>query len=213
VWDYFYKQNDPTLSLQVDDDGLFSVAMQVPYALRRCCTPPPPSPLPNPDSYKPPTDLLAMQDRGSLVAAGSVDGSVYMLELCEGLATMQQNEKQSVQQVAPPPLACYTPLPFYTPLTLLLALNSPPPPYQMLERESKREKNLETRAKEMRQKEKRMAESQEGADGEKPTWAEQETAIEKDFWSTVEAFALKARADGYGAPPPSDEIENGTPPQ
>ena len=29
VWDYFYKQNDPTLSLQIDDDGLFSVAMQV----------------------------------------------------------------------------------------------------------------------------------------------------------------------------------------
>ena len=83
----------------------------------------------------------------------------------------------------------------------------------MLERESKREKNLEARAKEMRQKEKRMAEAQEGADGEKPTWAEQETAIEKDFWSTVEAFALKAGADGYGAaPPPSDEIENGTPP-
>jgi len=149
VWDYFYKQNDPTLSLQIDDDGLFSVAMQ---------------------------------DQGSLVAAGSVDGSVYMLELCEGLATMQQNEKQSVQQ--------------------------------MLERESKREKNLEARAKEMRQKEKRMAEAQEGADGEKPTWAEQETAIEKDFWSTVEAFALKAKANGYGASPPSDdEIENGTPPQ
>ena len=84
----------------------------------------------------------------------------------------------------------------------------------MLERESKREKNLEARAKEMRQKEKRMAEAQEGADGEKPTWAEQGTAIEKDFWSTVEAFALKAKANGYGASPPSDdEIENGTPPQ
>ena len=44
-----------------------------------------------------------MQDQGSLVAAGSVDGSGYMLELCEGLATMQQNEKQSVQQVGPLP--------------------------------------------------------------------------------------------------------------
>ena len=162
-----------------------------------------------------------MQDQGSLVAAGSVDGSVYMLELCEGLATMQQNEKQSVQQVGAPPLACYTPLPCYAPLhcyTPLPCCTVPLPchthPNKMLERESKREKNLEARAKEMRQKEKRMAESQEGADGEKPTWAEQETAIEKDFWSTVEAFALKAGADGYGAPPPpSDEIENGTPPQ
>ena len=33
MWDYFYKQNDPTLSLQIDDDGLFSVAMQAPDAL------------------------------------------------------------------------------------------------------------------------------------------------------------------------------------
>jgi len=148
VWDYFYKQNDPTLSLQIDDDGLFSVAMQ---------------------------------DQGSLVAAGSVDGSVYMLELCEGLAVMQQNEKQSVQQ--------------------------------MLERESKREKNLEARAKEMRQKAARMAESQESTES-KPSWAEQETAIEADFWKTVEAFSLKAEENGNGAPlPPADEKENGTPAQ
>ena len=42
---------------------------------------------------------------------------------------------------------------------------------------------------------------------------EQESAIEKDFWATVEAFALKAAEEGYGAKPPSDEIENGPPPQ
>ena len=47
VWDYFYKQNDPTLSLQVDGDGLRTIKMQ---------------------------------DGGSLLATGSVDGSVYMLE-------------------------------------------------------------------------------------------------------------------------------------
>jgi len=140
VWDYFYKQNDPTLSLQIDDDGLFTVAMQ---------------------------------DQGSLVATGSVDGSVYMLELCEGLAIMQQNEKQSVQQ--------------------------------MLERESKREKNLEARAKEMRQKEKRAQESQESTE-KKASWAEQEKAVEEDFWRTVETYTLKEEGgvapEENGAPPP-----------
>ena len=50
---------------------------------------------------------------------------------------------------------------------------------QMLERESKREKNLEARAKELRAKEKRAAESQanEGA-GEKTPWEESVKAIE-----------------------------------
>ena len=140
VWDYFYKQNDPTLSLQIDDDGLFTVAMQ---------------------------------EQGSLVATGSVDGSVYMLELCEGLATMQQNEKQSVNQ--------------------------------MLDRESKREKNLEARAKEMRQKEKRAAETQESTET-KATWAEQEKSIEEDFWKTVEAYTKKE--EGYAAG--GEEAANGT---
>jgi len=121
VWDYFYKQNDPTLSLQVDDDGLFTVKMQ---------------------------------DQGSLLATGSVDGSVYMLELCEGLAVMQQNEKSSVNQ--------------------------------MLERESKREKNLEARAKELRQKEKRNAEMAGGdSDKNKPPWDEQVKGIEEEFWAVV----------------------------
>eukprot|EP00308_Calcidiscus_leptoporus_P024516 CAMPEP_0119354926 /NCGR_PEP_ID=MMETSP1334-20130426/3893_1 /TAXON_ID=127549 /ORGANISM="Calcidiscus leptoporus, Strain RCC1130" /LENGTH=570 /DNA_ID=CAMNT_0007368641 /DNA_START=65 /DNA_END=1777 /DNA_ORIENTATION=+ len=120
VWDYFYKQNDPTLSLQVDDDGLFTVKMQ---------------------------------DQGSLLATGSVDGSVYMLELCEGLATMQQNEKQSVSQ--------------------------------MLERESKREKNLEARAKELRQKEKRQSEANQDAEKSKAPWEEQVKSIEEEFWNTV----------------------------
>lgn len=120
VWDYFYKQNDPTLSLQVDDDGLFTVKMQ---------------------------------DAGSLLATGSVDGSVYMLELCEGLSVMQQNEKQSVSQ--------------------------------MLERESKREKNLEARAKELRAKEKRASEMSGSDDKNKTPWEEQVKTIEEEFWSIV----------------------------
>lgn len=121
VWDYFYKQNEPTLSLQVDDDGLACVKMQ---------------------------------DAGSLLATGSVDGSVYMLELCDGLAQMQQNEKSSVSQ--------------------------------MLERESKREKNLEARAKELRQKEKRAAESNQGdANANKEPWEDTVKKLEEEFWGIV----------------------------
>merc|ERR1719446_909030 len=122
VWDYYYKQNDPTLSLQVDDDGLFTVKMQ---------------------------------EQGNLLATGSVDGSVYMLELCEGLSCMQQNEKSSVMQ--------------------------------MLERESKREKNLEARAKELRIKEKRASEMKVTGEGEKVTpWEEQVKDVEAEFWKLVQ---------------------------
>jgi len=122
IWDYFYKQNDPTLSLQVDGDGLRT---------------------------------LKMKDDGVLLATGSVDGSVYMLELCEGLAVMQPNEKNSVMQ--------------------------------MLERESKREKNLEARAKELRQKEKRAQEMASQGDGtaDKVPWEETVKKIEEEFWSQV----------------------------
>jgi len=122
IWDYFYKQNDPTLSLQVDVDGLRT---------------------------------LKMKDDGVLLATGSVDGSVYMLELCEGLAVMQPNEKNSVMQ--------------------------------MLERESKREKNLEARAKELRQKEKRAQEMASQGDGtaDKVPWEETVKKIEEEFWSQV----------------------------
>mmetsp|Transcript_65783 Transcript_65783/g.173663 ORF Transcript_65783/g.173663 Transcript_65783/m.173663 type:complete len:566 (+) Transcript_65783:113-1810(+) len=123
VWDYYYKQNDPTLSLQVDDDGLFTVNVQ---------------------------------EQGQYLATGSVDGSVYLLELCESLMVMQSNEKIAVSQ--------------------------------MLERESKREKNLEVRAKELRQKEKKQAES--AADDmmeNKVPWEEQLKEVEEKFWTSVQA--------------------------
>jgi len=123
VWDYFYRQNDPTLSLQVDGDGLRTVKMQA---------------------------------EGTLLATGSLDGSVYMLELCEGLATAQTGEKNTVMA--------------------------------MLERESKREKNLEARAKELRAKEKRAAElasqGEGGGDGAVP-WEKLVEDIESDFWTLV----------------------------
>ena len=64
----------------------------------------------------------------------------------------------------------------------------------MLERESKREKNLEARAKEMRKKEQRMAESQESSE-QKATWQEQEKEIEEDFWRTIEAFSMEKKLE------------------
>ena len=120
VWDIFYKQHDPTLSLQVDGDGLKTVRMQ---------------------------------EGGSLVATGSVDGSVYMLELSEGLSTIQNNEKSAVMN--------------------------------MLERESKREKNLEARAKELRAKEKRAQEAANTTAVEKTPWEDSVKEIEDKFWAAV----------------------------
>lgn len=120
IWDIFYKQHDPTLSLQVDADGLKTVRLQ---------------------------------EAGSLVATGSVDGSVYMLELSEGLAQMQANEKPAVMN--------------------------------MLERESKREKNLEARAKEQRAKEKRAAEAANQKPEESTPWEDTVKGIEEKFWETV----------------------------
>eukprot|EP00965_Chrysotila_dentata_P081558 2692665-Pleurochrysis_carterae.AAC.1 len=56
----------------------------------------------------------------------------------------------------------------------------------MLERESKREKNLEARAKELRQKEKRQSEmASNDAEKNKTPWEEQVKSIEEEFWSIV----------------------------
>ena len=57
----------------------------------------------------------------------------------------------------------------------------------MLERESKREKNLEARAKELKQKENkaREAAAQESAAGEKTPWEETVKTIEEEFWATI----------------------------
>lgn len=99
-----------------------------------------------------------------MLATGSVDGSVYMLELCEGLAVTQSNEKQSVNQ--------------------------------MLERESKREKNLEARQKELRQKEKRQSEMAASDPVDKTPWEEQVKSIEEKFWETIQQSEGKADVDG-----------------
>ena len=40
-----------------------------------------------------------VQEQGNFLATGSVDGSVYLLELCESLSVMQPNEKVAVSQM------------------------------------------------------------------------------------------------------------------
>ena len=105
VWDYLFKQNDPTLSIQVCDEALNS---------------------------------LKVHDSGRLVACGSHKGTTTLLELSEGLYTLPRHEKASITA--------------------------------MFERETKREKILEARHREMRLKERaksQQAEEKDGGDGEK----------------------------------------------
>jgi dynein intermediate chain 2 len=131
VWDIFYRQNEPTLTLQVDADAL---------------------------------TCLRVQENGAYTATGSADGKIYMLELTENLATLQPNEKVTV-------------------------LN-------MLERESKREKNLEARAKELKAKAKRAEDAQNAATKEdEMPWEETVKDVEEKFWNLV---GLKDEA-----PPPA----------
>ncbi|KAJ3144254.1 Dynein intermediate chain 2, axonemal [Irineochytrium annulatum] len=87
VWDYAFKQNEPTLTVQVVNSPIHSIKVQ---------------------------------DHGKLVAATARDGSTTLLELSDGLAKMQPNEKAVFSQ--------------------------------MLEREAKREKTLESSARERRLK-------------------------------------------------------------
>ena len=100
VWDYYYKQSDPTLSVKVTDKPLTAFNIQGEGAT---------------------SDPAA----GRLVTVGAADGSATLMELCDGLAVMQPNEKPTINQ--------------------------------MFERETRREKNLEARQKELRNEAKRAA--------------------------------------------------------
>jgi len=66
IWDYFFKQNDPTFTVQVTDIGLH---------------------------------CLSVEPTGRIIATGSTDGSTTLLEICEGLASIQSNEKTSITQM------------------------------------------------------------------------------------------------------------------
>lgn len=92
VWDFFYRQNEVAYSHKVGDVALSAVSVQ--YG--------------------------AGCGGGKLVAVGDVNGMISLLELSDGLATAQPNEKAAING--------------------------------MFERETKREKNLEAREKELRRK-------------------------------------------------------------
>lgn len=67
VWDFIFKQNDPTLNIQICDEPLNS---------------------------------LRVQEYGRLVATGSQSGTITLLELSNGLCSMQRNEKNIVSTVS-----------------------------------------------------------------------------------------------------------------
>ncbi|MBN3307577.1 DNAI2 protein, partial [Amia calva] len=126
VWDFLFKQNDPTLSLKVCDEALYS---------------------------------LQVQDNGRFLACGSQLGTATLLEISPGLCTLQRNEK-----------------------ALATA---------MFERETKREKILESRHREMRLKERSRSEQgkeEENKDVDAEESAEDLVArAEKEFFEMVQA--------------------------
>ncbi|NXW09589.1 DNAI2 protein, partial [Fregetta grallaria] len=130
VWDFLFKQNDPSLSLKVCDEPLSS---------------------------------LRLQDNGCVVGCGSKLGTVTLLEISSGLCTLQRNEK-----------------------TLATA---------MFERETKREKILEARHRELRLKERARSEGQELEVEEKPVESPHEVLdrVRREFFEVIEA-ELQRRA-------------------
>ncbi|NXJ85750.1 DNAI2 protein, partial [Trogon melanurus] len=129
VWDFLFKQKDPSLSLKVCDEPLSS---------------------------------LRLQDNGCVVGCGSKLGTVTLLEISSGLCTLQRNEKNLVNA--------------------------------MFERETKREKILEARHREMRLKERARSEAR---------LAEAESTLEespqevlkrarREFFEVIEAERTRA---------------------
>ncbi|KUF96170.1 hypothetical protein AM588_10005876 [Phytophthora nicotianae] len=97
IWDFFYRQNEVAYSHKVGDVALSSVSVQG-----------------NAGSG------------GKLVAVGDCNGMISLMELSDGLAVSQPNEKAAING--------------------------------MFERETKREKNLEAKEKELRRKKATMEE-------------------------------------------------------
>mmetsp|Transcript_30238 Transcript_30238/g.59057 ORF Transcript_30238/g.59057 Transcript_30238/m.59057 type:complete len:567 (+) Transcript_30238:151-1851(+) len=124
IWDYFFKQNDPTFTLQVTDIPLHT---------------------------------LRVENQGKLIATGAADGSTTLFEICAGLCVMQPNEKPSISQ--------------------------------MLEREAKREKNLETRAKELKiaAKKAEALQAKEKKGDEEEQEEQRLKEVEKEFFEMIHA--------------------------
>ncbi|XP_077593361.1 dynein axonemal intermediate chain 2 [Stigmatopora nigra] len=66
IWDVLFKQNEPTLSVKVCDEALYS---------------------------------LRLPESGRLVACGSQQGTVTILEICSGLSSLQKNEKSLMAEM------------------------------------------------------------------------------------------------------------------
>uniref|UniRef100_A0A667XJX1 Dynein, axonemal, intermediate chain 2b n=1 Tax=Myripristis murdjan TaxID=586833 RepID=A0A667XJX1_9TELE len=127
VWDVLFKQNEPTLSIKVCDEGLYS---------------------------------LRLQESGRLLACGSRLGGASLLELGPSLSTLQRNEKSLVAA--------------------------------MFERETKREKILEARQRELRLKERSRSEQSREDDGAKEADGQEDpeeliARAEADFFSAIDA--------------------------
>uniref|UniRef100_A0A674JT24 Dynein axonemal intermediate chain 2 n=1 Tax=Terrapene triunguis TaxID=2587831 RepID=A0A674JT24_9SAUR len=125
VWDFLFKQNNPSLSVKVCDEPLFS---------------------------------LRLQDNGRFIGCGSKLGTVTLLEVSSGLCTLQRNEKNVATA--------------------------------MFERETKREKILEARHREMRLKERTKAEGKEEdvkVETEEETPEELLARVQKEFFEIIEA--------------------------
>ena len=101
----------------------------------------------------------------SRAAVGAADGSATLMELCDGLAVMQPNEKPTINQ--------------------------------MFERETRREKNLEARQKELRNEAKRAAaRAQQDDDGKAATTSNGAVMeAEKEF---LAATGSRASQSGEG---------------
>ncbi|KAL2916816.1 hypothetical protein HK105_203595 [Polyrhizophydium stewartii] len=121
VWDYIFKQNEPTLTVQVCNS---------------------------------PIHCIKAQEHGKILATAARDGSTTIFELSEGLSRLQNNEKSIFSQ--------------------------------MLEREAKREKTLESSAREKRIK---AAQKRPNSGASRPTGAALEELIktcEEDFFSYID---------------------------
>ncbi|KAM6377237.1 LOW QUALITY PROTEIN: kinesin-like protein KIF19 [Pluvialis apricaria] len=139
VWDFLFKQNNPSLSLKVCNEPLSS---------------------------------LRLQDNGCVVGCGSKLGTVTLLEISSGICTLHEERED----------------PGHT--------------LYMFERETKREKILEARHREMRLKERARSEGQETEVEERPVENPQEVLdrARREFFEVIEAeLQRRARAEtGHG---------------
>jgi len=130
IWDYFFKQNDPTFTLQVTDMPLHT---------------------------------LRVEEKGKLVATGAADGSTTLFEICNTLSVIQPGEKQAINLV--------------------------------LERETKREKNLELRMKEAKLAAKKAeAQAAQASKADDPAKEEERLKdVEREFFDIISSSEDKAQ--------------------